>query len=111
MGKGGTLGPHLDGSDRKNLYYLLENLIDPSAVLPQDYRMNVITLADGRVLSGNIAAKTRHTITLAGLESVEVIPVSEIVEQKQFDQSIMPEGLLQTMSEQDVIDLIAFLQQ
>jgi putative heme-binding domain-containing protein len=110
-GEGGTLGPHLDGSDRKNLYYLLENLIDPSAVLPQDYRMNVITLADGRVLSGNIAAKTRHTITLAGLESAEVIPISEIVEQKQLDQSVMPEGLLQTMSEQDVIDLIAFLQQ
>ena len=111
FGEGGVLGPHLDGSDRKNLYYLLENLIDPSAVLPQDYRMNVITLKDGRVLSGNITAQTRHTITVAGLDSVEVIPVSEMVKQEQFDQSIMPEGLLQTMNDQDVIDLIAFLQQ
>jgi len=110
-GEGGALGPHLDGSDRKNLYYLLENLIDPSAVLPQDYRMNLITLKDGRVLSGNITAETRHAITVAGLGSVEVIPVSEIVKQEQFDQSIMPEGLLQTMNDEDVIDLIAFLQQ
>jgi len=110
FGEGGGLGPHLDGSDRKNLFYLLENLIDPSAVLPQDYRMSVITLKDGRVLSGNITEQTRHTITLAGLTSVEVIAVADVVKQEQFEQSIMPEGLLQTMTEQDVADLIAFLQ-
>ncbi|MEM9284123.1 MAG: c-type cytochrome, partial [Verrucomicrobiota bacterium] len=110
-GQGGALGPHLDGSDRKNLFYLLENLIDPSAVLPQDYRMTVITLKDGRILSGNITEQSRHTITLAGLASAEVIPVSEVVKQEQFEQSIMPEGLLQTRSEQEVADLIAFLRQ
>jgi putative heme-binding domain-containing protein len=110
-GEGGALGPHLDGSDRKNLFYLLENLIDPSAVLPQDYRMTVITLNDGRVLSGNITEQTRHAITLAGLSTVEVIPLAEVVKQEQLEQSTMPEGLLQTMSENEVTDLIAFLQQ
>ena len=110
-GEGGALGPHLDGSDRKNLFYLLENLIDPSAVVPQDYRMTVITLNDGRVLSGNITEQTRHAITLAGLATVEVIPLSEVVKQEQLEQSTMPEGLLQTMSENEVTDLIAFLQQ
>lgn len=110
-GEGGALGPHLDGSDRKNLFYLLENLIDPSAVLPQDYRMTVITLNDGRVLSGNITEQTRHAITLAGLATVEVIPLSEVVKQEQLEQSTMPEGLLQTMSDNEVTDLIAFLQQ
>jgi putative heme-binding domain-containing protein len=111
FGEGGTLGPHLDGSNRHNLYYVLENLIDPSAVLPQDYRMTVVTLKDGRVLSGNISAQSRHTITVAGLDSVEVIPVSEVVNQEQFEQSTMPEGLLQTMKDQEVVDLIAYLQQ
>jgi putative heme-binding domain-containing protein len=110
-GEGGALGPHLDGSDRKNLFYLLENLIDPSAVLPQDYRMTVITLNDGRVLSGNITEQTRHAITLAGLSTVEVIPLAEVVKQEQLEQSTMPEGLLQTMSENEVTNLIAFLQQ
>lgn len=111
FGEGGNLGPHLDGSDRQNLFYVLENLIDPSAVLPQDYRMNVITLKDGRVLSGNITAQSRHTITIAGLDSVEVIPASDVIKQEQFEQSTMPEGLLQTMSEQDVVDLVGYLQQ
>ena len=111
FGEGGSLGPPLDGGDRQNLYYLLENLIDPGAVLPQDYRMNVLTLKDGRVLSGNITAQSRHTITIAGPNSVEVIPVSEIIEQSQTEQSTMPEGLLQTMDEREVVDLIAYLQQ
>lgn len=111
FGEGGNLGPDLNGSDRQNIYYLLENLIDPSAVLPQDYKMNVLTLKDGRVLSGNIIAESRHSLTLAGLNSLDVIPVSEVVKQEQFDQSTMPEGLLQTMSEQDVVDLIGYLQQ
>ena len=111
FGEGGSLGPPLDGGDRQNLYYLLENLIDPGAVLPQDYRMNLLTLKDGRVLSGNITAQSRHTITIAGPNSVEVIPVSEIIEQSQTEQSTMPEGLLQTMDEREVVDLIAYLQQ
>ena len=85
FGEGGNLGPHLDGSDRQNLYYVLENLIDPSAVLPQDYRMHVITLKDGRVLSGNITAQSRHTLTIAGLDRVEVIPISEVIKQEQFE--------------------------
>ena len=73
--------------------------------------MNLLTLKDGRVLSGNITAQSRHTITIAGPNSVEVIPVSEIIEQSQTEQSTMPEGLLQTMDEREVVDLIAYLQQ
>jgi putative membrane-bound dehydrogenase-like protein len=111
FGEGGALGPDLNGANRHDLYYLLENLIDPSAVLPQDYRMNVVTLRDGRVLSGNITAQTRHTLTIAGLTSTEVIPVSEIVKQDQFEQSIMPEGMLQMLKDDEVRDLIAYLQQ
>ncbi|MDA0347871.1 MAG: c-type cytochrome [Verrucomicrobia bacterium] len=111
FGEGGNLGPHLDGTNRHDLYYVLENLIDPSAVLPQDYRMTVVTLKDGRILSGNISAQSRHTITISGLDSVEVIPVSEVMKQEQLEQSTMPEGLLQTLKEQEVVDLIAYLQQ
>ncbi len=70
----------------------------------------VVTLKDGRVLSGNVSARSRHTITIAGLDNVEVIPVSEVVKQEQFEQSTMPEGLLQTLKDQEVIDLIAYLQ-
>ncbi|MCB1123864.1 MAG: c-type cytochrome, partial [Verrucomicrobiae bacterium] len=110
-GRGGNLGPELDGANRRDLFYLLENIIDPSAVLPQDYRMNIFTLKDGRTLSGTVSAETRHTVTLAMLDRVEVIPVSEIESRQVLEQSIMPEGLIQSLKDTEVQDLMAFLQQ
>ena len=51
-GEGGHAGPDLTGSDRRNLDYLLENIIDPSASVPQNYRVTVVELKDGQILSG-----------------------------------------------------------
>lgn len=109
-GDGGSLGPDLSGANRQDLFYLLENVIDPSAVLPQDYRMTLVTLEDGRTLSGTIAARSAHSLTLAGLGGEQVIANSDIVSQEQLEQSTMPEGLLQNLTEADVRDLIGYLQ-
>ena len=51
---GGKLGPDLTGSGRSKLDYLLENIVDPNSAVSSDYRMNVVQLKDGRVLSGMI---------------------------------------------------------
>ena len=37
-GVGGKVGPDITGSNRPNLDYLLENILDPSAVIPNDYK-------------------------------------------------------------------------
>lgn len=102
FGEGGHLGPELNGADRRDLYYLLENLVDPSAVLPRDYWMTIVTLKNGQVLSGTVSEKSRHTIKLATLAGDHVIPLSEIASQQSVEQSVMPEGLLQTLEEDDV---------
>ena len=111
FGEGTPLGPDLNGSDRKNLYYLLENILDPNALVPRDYRMTILTLKDGRVLSGAITQRSRHAVTLVGLAQEDVIPVSEIEEEEQSELSTMPEGLLETLAENEVRDLITYLQQ
>lgn len=111
FGEGTPLAPDLNGSDRKNLYYLLENIIDPNALVPRDYRMTILTLVDGRVLTGTIAQRSRHAVTLVGLAQEDVIPVSEIEEEEQSELSAMPEGLLEQLAEEEVRDLIAYLQQ
>ena len=51
-GRGGLLGPDLTGSGRSNLEYLLENIVDPNGAVSADYRMNILKLKDGRILSG-----------------------------------------------------------
>jgi putative heme-binding domain-containing protein len=111
FGEGKSLAPDLNGSDRQNLYYLLENIIDPNALVPRDYRMTILMLEDGQVLTGTIAQRSRHAVTLVGLAQEDVIPVSEIAEEEQSELSAMPEGLLEQLAENDVRDLVAYLQQ
>ena len=109
FGDGGSIGPDITGGNRDNLHYLLENMLDPSAVVAKQYRMTTIILDNGRVLNGIIANKNDKTLKLV-LEKEELtINLGDIVEQKQSELSIMPDGMLQKMTDENVRDLIGYL--
>jgi putative heme-binding domain-containing protein len=108
-GHGGQVGPDLTGSGRDNLDYVLENVVDPSAVVNADFRMTVIEMKDGRTLNGLVAAKTDRTITLKTMTETVALERSEIESRKESPLSLMPEGLLETLSEPEVRDLVAYL--
>jgi putative membrane-bound dehydrogenase-like protein len=108
-GQGGAIGPELTGSDRRNLKYLLENILDPNAVVPADYRVSVFQLKDGRTISGVIPEQTERTLTIQTPAERLVIERTQIVKQNQLTQSLMPEGLLTALGEENVINLIAYL--
>ena len=108
-GKGGKLGPDLTGSGRSNLDYLLENIVDPNSAVSADYRMNVIELEDGRVLSGMIVGQDRNSLTLRLPGSENVIVKSLIKSRTALPNSIMPMGLLDGMGPQASRDLVGYL--
>ncbi|MEM6916186.1 MAG: PVC-type heme-binding CxxCH protein, partial [Verrucomicrobiota bacterium] len=54
-GEGGKVGPDLTGSGRSELDYLLENILDPGAIVGADYQMSILTMKDGRLLTGVVA--------------------------------------------------------
>ena len=108
-GEGGTLGPDLTGAGRHNLDYLLENVIDPSAVVTADYRMRQVLLADGRTLSGVVAARSADRLTLRTPTETHDLATSDIEAVVDSGVSIMPSGQLGQLSEQEVRDLIAYL--
>jgi putative membrane-bound dehydrogenase-like protein len=108
-GQGGAIGPELTGSDRRNLKYLLENILDPNAVVPADFRVSVFQLQDGRTISGVIPEQTERTLTIQTPAERLVIERTQIVKQNQLTQSLMPEGLLTALGEENVINLIAYL--
>jgi putative membrane-bound dehydrogenase-like protein len=86
-GEGGAIAPDLTGSDRRNLNYLLENIIDPSAVVPADYRLSVIELKDGRTVTGVIPEQTEKSITVQTPAERITVPRAEIVHSQQLAQS------------------------
>ncbi|MBU6179033.1 MAG: c-type cytochrome [Verrucomicrobia bacterium] len=108
-GEGGKIGPDLTGSGRANLDYLLENIADPSAVVSADYRMSLVTLKDGRALSGVIAGQDDRTLTLRTLAETLSIDRTEVVKTETSPMSMMPEGLLLAFAPDQVRDLIAYL--
>src|SRR5262249_54789651 len=64
-GTGGKVGPDITGSNRPNLDYLLENIFDPSAVIPKEYAVTVLTLRRGRVITGIVKGETPAALTVA----------------------------------------------
>ncbi len=105
----GGLGPDLTGSGRSDLDYLLENILDPSAIVPADYRMTLVTLEDGRVLSGIVASEDEHALLLRQPGASIAIDRTEIVKIDRSPLSMMPEGLLQGLDDSQVRDLVAYL--
>jgi putative membrane-bound dehydrogenase-like protein len=108
-GQGGKIGPDLTGSGRANLDYLLENIADPSGVVSADYRMSLLTLKDGRTLSGVIAEQTERTLTLRTLTESLPLDRADIVKTETSPMSMMPEGLLLALQPEQIRDLIAYL--
>ena len=108
-GQGGAIGPELTGSDRHNLKYLLENILDPSAVVPADFRVSVLNLKDGRTITGVIPEQTERTLTVQTPAERLTIERTQIVKQAQLPISLMPEGLLSALGDENVKNLIAYL--
>ena len=108
-GSGGEIGPDLTGSGRDNLDYLLENIVDPGATVSADFRMVVAAMRDGRTLNGQIKAETPRTVTLQTQTTAIVLERSEIESLRPSSSSLMPDGLLETVSPAETIDLIAYL--
>jgi putative membrane-bound dehydrogenase-like protein len=108
-GQGGTVGPDLTGSGRANLDYLFENIVDPSAVVPTDYRMTLVTLKDGRVLNGVVRDQTLRTVTIQSQTELTTIERTEIESLQESGLSLMPEGLLESLKPDDRRDLIGYL--
>ncbi len=108
-GEGGKLGPELTGSGRDNLDYLLQNILDPSAAVAREYQLVTVTMKDGRVLSGFIRARTERIVELHTLAEVLSLSTSDIAGTETSAQSLMPEGQLQALAENEVRDLMAYL--
>ncbi|MBL9210650.1 MAG: c-type cytochrome, partial [Opitutaceae bacterium] len=108
-GQGAALGPDLTGAGRDNLDYLLENIVDPGAVVTADYRMNVLKLKDGRTLTGFIAARTARTLTIRGPGESHTVERDEIATTEESPDSVMPAGLLESLTPAQRRDLIAYL--
>lgn len=109
-GEGGKVGPDLTGSNRANLDYILLNSVDPSYDVPEGYRAELISTLDGLIITGVIAEEDGTKVVLKTAEQPRVVVAKEDIEnRKTSDKSIMPDGQLDELTPQQVLDLIKYL--
>ena len=108
-GEGGKIGPDITGSNRANLDYILNEILNPSEVIQDGYQLVTLTTRDGRTLAGNLAAENERQVTLRMIGQDSVVAKSEIVSREVSPVSMMPDGLLQTLTTEETRDLIGYL--
>ncbi len=109
FGRGEKMAPDLTGAQRNSLQYLLENIVDPSATLAESFRVTSLLLTDGRVVNGVVLRKTQQSWEVQTPTGVVVIRTADIDESRPTRLSLMPEGLLDVLNEQQTADLFAYL--
>jgi putative heme-binding domain-containing protein len=112
--EGGGAGPELTGvAGRFSVRDLLESIVVPSKTISDQYQAVIISTTGGRVVTGRIV--NLHGNNLAICEDMlnpgrmTNVPRDEIDEMKPSPVSQMPEGLLDTLDRDEVLDLMAYL--
>ena len=107
--EGANVGPELTGSDRANLDYVLENVLDPSASVPVEYRLSDGGHARWPGPLGDDPAAGRQDAGRPDDQRRVVLAREDVAELKASNQSMMPEGLFERLTDDEVRDLVAYL--
>ena len=110
FGQGGDLGPDLTSYQRTDLPRFLANILDPSLEIREGYQTTVVETEDGLIVSGFIESEDDVQISLRQIDGqLARIPKDLIVDQFIAKISLMPNGLLDDLDEQQARDLFAYL--
>ncbi len=110
-GQGHAVGPNLAALTDRGTPAMLTAILDPNKAVEGKFTNYIVETSDGRTLTGIITDETAAGITLTqGNEVRDTILRTEITELRSSNVSMMPEGLEQGMTPQEVADLIAYVQ-
>lgn len=108
---GDRLGPSLAGiSNRFSNGDIVDAIVNPDRLIPARYRAEKILTVDGEFFYGSVVYESAEGVVLTDRQNNTLrINRSDIEERTTSETSLMPPGLLDDASEQDVADLLAYL--
>jgi putative heme-binding domain-containing protein len=107
--EGGRIGPDLTGSGRADLDYILSNLVDPNAVIDDAFRLTTLDLEDGQILSGFMEQLGDRFMVFRTPQGSIKLPMSQVESIQTSRLSMMPEGMLHALRDEQVRDLLLYL--
>ncbi|MCA9125888.1 MAG: c-type cytochrome [Planctomycetales bacterium] len=114
-GHGVNLGPDLvESAKRWKGQELLQQILQPSHTIHKDFVTHKFLTTDGRVIAGVIVEQGEAAVQVATNlltpNTLTRIQRTDIVEQVETKVSAMPEGLVDTLTREEIIDLVTFLE-
>ncbi len=112
-GLGSPAGPDLTHiRDATEANYVLESLLRPNRNVAPQWETFIINTTDGKTRTGFLIVEHGGTHTYADLTgSTFEIKIEDIVKRERLPTSIMPDGLVSKLTDEELRDLIAFLMQ
>ncbi|MDP0492399.1 MAG: DUF1080 domain-containing protein [Verrucomicrobiota bacterium JB023] len=109
-GQGGLIGPELSGAGAMGIEGLLRNIITPNAAMESGYRIYRVEMKSGEIIDAFFVRQDKQAVVIrqAGLPDRR-IPKSDIRKTTFIRRSLMPEGLLDGLNDEQVADLLAYL--
>jgi putative heme-binding domain-containing protein len=109
-GNGGEVGPDLSGIGASApVDYLVESLLEPNKKVKENYHSMIVATVEGEIITGVPVQKTEEEIVLRNAENKLVSIATRDVEETKVGGSIMPVGLLDNVSSQELLDLVRYL--
>jgi putative heme-binding domain-containing protein len=109
-GKGGNIGPQLDGIGQRGLERLCEDILDPNRNVDGAFRTTLLVLKDGDVTSGLFRREEGELVVLAESTGKEIsVAKKDVADRRQSDTSLMPENFGELLSAEDFNHLMAYL--
>ena len=109
FGTGGNVGPDLTSSARGNLDYVLSSVVDPSAVVAKDFTVTTANLKNEQSISGVIASEDARVLSLKTTTGIVTVQKADIATRTQSELSMMPDGLFQSLAQQQIRNLVSYL--
>ena len=110
--KGGRIGPDLTSYQRDDLGTMLVSIVDPNAEIREGFANHLVTTKDGRTLSGFLADQDAHTMVLRGFDGADIrLHRDNIASLTPAGFSLMPPGLLDGLTDEEIQHLFAYLRQ
>ncbi|MEM6692344.1 MAG: c-type cytochrome, partial [Planctomycetota bacterium] len=108
--RGNLVGPTLDGYARNDPKFWLTAVADPSLEIREGYQSFRALMDDGRVLTGMVTARNPKTISLRTADQKTVVLARQEIELfEPLKTSLMPSGLMDDLSEEQIRDLMGYL--
>ena len=109
-GAGGQVGPDMTSiGGSAPVDYLLDSVLYPNKQIKEGYHSLVVNLDDGRVATGIKIRESKTELVLRDAEGAETAyPVADVTSRKD-GQSLMPAGLVEPLTRQELLDLVRFL--